>query len=789
MAGGHSQNNSLTELTVSVLTDPVAVAVEHAALLVGAPVSPAEIKRACTDVSATASHPLNKTATEDQTRQRMLVQVADRVRMRCGLARLSIHEALPLVSPTKPLLAYSPQFERWVSVEDFSGRHASVVVTGIDTHPRQVLRADLPALLGLPDVHTVYVWVVPEPAHQAADLSMHHEEEHGHGGHDHGPAEGLSEEDDYIRGHAYHASPAAAFRRLLGLLRMERKDIWVVIVFSIWVSILSLAIPITVETLVNTVAFGALVQPVVALAVLLAGCLTFAAILDGLQKWIVEIMTRRIFVRVVSDLAQRLPRVRISAFDTENGPEIMNRYFDIMTIQKSATGLMLEGVAIVLNTFIGLMILGFYHPWLLGFDVVLVACVATIVFGLGRGAVQTSINESVAKYNVAAWLEQLAKFPISFKTGGANEFAYLRTDALTQKFLMLREAHFAILFRQIISTLGLHVVASTALLGLGGALVITGELTLGQLVAANLIVTVVVGSFTKLDKHLAAFYDMQAGLNKVGHMLDLPVERQNGVRPVSTNIPATITARDVGYWYHSHHAVLHGINFELRSGERLGIVGPSGSGKSTLMDIAFGLRDPRAGMILFDDVDIRELHLESMRTQVSMVRGIEILHGSLAENVSLGRPHISPPLIREALLAVGLLNEVLRLPNGIHTQLNIDGNPLSQGQLRRLMLARAIVSQPRLLILDESLDLIDAERLGTVLDTIFDRTAPWSVLVVTHEQAIAERCDRVIALFHNSTVELPRDEKRDLRTWLIAVSADHERNGGNLLGNGNHGSH
>ncbi len=322
-------------------------------------------------------------------------------------------------------------------------------------------------------------------------------------------------------------TPLSPLARLVGLIRPEKRDLWVVLVFSMFVGVLALASPVAVEALVNTVAFGRYLQPIVVLAILLFTFLAFAAAMRALITYIVEVLQRRLFVRVVEDLAYRLPRVRYPEFDHAHGPELVNRFFDVVTVQKTASALLLDGVSIVLQTLIGMAVLAFYHPFLLGFDVVLLLLIGIAVFVLGRGAVSTAITESKAKYAVAAWLEELVRHTTAFKLHAGNQFALERADQLTVKWLDARRGHFRVVIRQIIFALSLQAMAATALLGLGGWLVIMGELTLGQLVAAELIVMVIVGSFAKLGKHMESFYDLLASVDKLGHLFDLATENHD----------------------------------------------------------------------------------------------------------------------------------------------------------------------------------------------------------------------------------------------------------------------
>jgi ABC-type bacteriocin/lantibiotic exporter with double-glycine peptidase domain len=299
--------------------------------------------------------------------------------------------------------------------------------------------------------------------------------------------------------------------------------------------------------------------------------------------------------------------------------------------------------------------------------------------------------------------------------------------------------------RQILFALGLQAAAATALLGLGGWLVIGGELTLGQLVAAELIVMMIVGSFAKLGKHMESFYDLLASVDKLGHLFDLRIESHDKLFHMREGDPAGVAVRNVSY-AHGKVSVLSNLQLELTPGEAVALVGPPGGGKSTLIDLLWGLRSPASGHIELDGIDIRELRPDSLREHLSVARAIEVFAGTIDENVHLNRPNVQANDVRNALEAVGLLDEVLKLPEGLNTELQTDGAPLSSSQAIRLMLARAIVGQPRLLLIDGTLDELPDDLLEPVLASLTGEQASWTLLVATGRRPVVEACDRVITL-------------------------------------------
>ncbi|QDU05495.1 Alpha-hemolysin translocation ATP-binding protein HlyB [Gimesia chilikensis] len=526
--------------------------------------------------------------------------------------------------------------------------------------------------------------------------------------------------------------------RVLTLMKPEASDIWTVTVFALITGLLALATPLAVESLVNTVAFGRLIQPVVILALMLLAFLSFSAALLGLKTYVVEIIQRRIFARVTADLSYRLPRVIPSSLEGQSGRELVNRFFDVITVQKASSALMLDGISLVLNTLIGMTVLAFYHPWLLGFDIVLLALILFVIFVLGRGAVNTSIKESKAKYTVAAWLEDLVGCPTAFRYRGAAEFALDQADHYTYEYLNARKKHFRIVMRQIVFSLGLQAAASTTLLGLGGWLVIAGQLTLGELVAAELIVTVIVGSFAKMGKHLQSYYDLLASVDKLGGLFDLPIERQDGLLQLSRNEPAEVSVNGVGFANFHGGTTDQQIDLYVKSGERLMLTGPSGSGKSRLLNLLFGLTPPAKGHVYINEVDPRDMRPDALRKYVTLVRNIEIFTGTLEENIHLDRSYVSTSDVREALEWVGLYEQILQLPQGLQTHLVDNGYPLTEIQARKLMLARAIVGRPRLLLIDGLLDALPDAEAETLTHMLSDPTRLWTLIMVTGRQSLME---------------------------------------------------
>ena len=543
------------------------------------------------------------------------------------------------------------------------------------------------------------------------------------------------------------AKGLAPFDRLMRLLKPETSDIGMVVVFAFVVSMLMLATPLAVETLVNTVAFGRFLQPIVVLAIILLTFLAFQGLIQALQTYVVEIIQRRMFARIAGDLAYRLPRLEVEGTDGKYTPELVNRFFDVVGVQKVSAQLLLDGIGLVLSTLIGMAVLGFYHPWLLGFDLFLIAAISFIIMVLGRGAVASAVKESKHKYYMADWLQDIARNPTTFHSEGGDVFALERADALVHDYLIARRKHFWIVLRQILFALALQAIASTVLLGLGGWLVVAGELTLGQLVAAELIVTVIVGSFAKFGKHMESYYDLLASVDKLGVLFDLPTERQDGMVAFHRDSAAEVELHAASYKFRgSNRAAVDSVSLMVDAGTCAAVLGPSGSGKSILMDLIAGTRPATSGHITIDGFDPRDLRPDALRDRVALARGGELFHASLDENVHMHRADVTSADVRDVLGSLGLLEKVIRFPEGCARQLTSTGAPLSESQARLVPLARAAVGRPGLLLVDGILDSLGSSQLEAVIEYLKDPKHLWTVIVATSREEVASQFDQTIEL-------------------------------------------
>ncbi len=554
------------------------------------------------------------------------------------------------------------------------------------------------------------------------------------------------------RGGSYKGRPGY---RLLALLDMEQREFWVVFIYSAGIGLLTLVGPVAIQVLVNIIAFESLLQPLVVLTLFLLVALGFATVLEAFRAYTVEVIQRRFLVRVATDFGVRLVRVKTDSFERFYGPELINRFFDVVTVQKSAAELLINGISLAMQTLVGMLLLAVYHPWLLAYDAVLLVVMAWVVFGAGRGAVSSAIQESEGKYSIAAWLEEIAGHVPVLKSASGVAYALGHLNALTKEYIARRKKHFRVVMRQIVSSLIVKTLSISLLLGLGGILVMRGQMTLGQLVAAEVVITMVVSAFAEFGKKLETYYDMLAALDKLGQVIDLPLERGGSRPPVLQDHPASVEMARLCLGPSGGEQGLDDVSLRIEPGERIAICGPRCAGKSTLARVLAGIRQPETGVLLVDGLDTKDLAPVAYREIAALAKGPDTFIDTVERNVSLDRPNVGIERVHEALDRMQLLRAVLSLPEGLQTMLK-NGGPLTRAQAERVVLARAIAGAPRLLILDSILDRIDERNVfKAVCDALFAPDVPWTLVCITNRPDVISRCDRSFVVRQGSLEEIP----------------------------------
>jgi ABC-type bacteriocin/lantibiotic exporter with double-glycine peptidase domain len=562
------------------------------------------------------------------------------------------------------------------------------------------------------------------------------------------PMEALVSDDSSLsKDDTVHLTPV---QRLGRLLRNERKDIGYIYFYAIVVGLISLILPLGVQAIFGLVASGTVFSSVYVLMGLVLLGLIGSGIMQIIQVTLVEVLQRRIFAKAAFEFTYRLPRIKTESLFDSHPPELMNRFFDVLTIQKSLPKFLIELTAALLQIIFGLLLLSFYHPFFIAFSFVVILVFIAIVRINGTRGLETSIKESKYKYRVVQWLEDIANTLYSFKLAGSTNLPIQKMDGLVNNYLDNRAKHFKILKGFYFYALGFKILVIGGLLVLGTYLLVNRQITLGQFVASEIVIVLLTAAVEKVFLNIDVVFDLLTAVDKLGHVTDLPLEKAEGFKLSPDQCPNGIELKvnNLSYEYpDSHKHALHNVNLHLKPGERVCVTGKNGSGKNTLFKILSGIVTSYEGSILYNGFSMRDLDIATLRSYVEMnFPRAEIFDGSILENLTMGRAGIKLTDVQNVLNKLGLSEEIAQLPNGLNSQMVSGGRQFAISFVTKLALGRCILTNPKLLLITDALQDLERNERLRIIELLIDPANPWTLLVLSNDTAFMGACDRVIVL-------------------------------------------
>lgn len=531
------------------------------------------------------------------------------------------------------------------------------------------------------------------------------------------------------------------------LLRLERRLLALVVSYSLAIGLFALIVPLTVQELTNTFAFA--IQPVtiVTLAGVMIAALLFVGAFRSLQYYAVEVLERRLFARVAIGMAQQIPQFQFLGFK----PRYANHFMETVFMQRALSVLLVDLINVVVGGAVGMTILVFYHPYFLLYNALLLAGFS-IVFLLSHGGLKATIEMSHAKYDTLHWMQEISYNLLHFKATDSQAILMQRTDELVGKYVQTRQTRFGILIRQYLGSVGWQAIAHGGLIATAAWLLSIGQLTLGQLVAAEVVVSGLLASFDEVVKRMGHIFYFMTGLRELDLVLSLPKDQGSSALSVPLPDPTVhgirLTCKDLTVHHAGVPAIFEQFNVEVTPGEKIGIYASTTAAKTALARVLAGLEMPTGGVIRYNGVDLRHIDMNAInRCRGFMIDSqLTLFEGTIEDNILLGRSYIPYSDVRWALRFAELEEDVDALPQGLKTHIRAPGKILAPTHMMRILLARAILGRPQILIFDGILHTLQPVLRETLLRRLCSKDEPWSVIFVSNDPNLTPHVDRRLIL-------------------------------------------
>jgi len=554
---------------------------------------------------------------------------------------------------------------------------------------------------------------------------------------------------------ATNVSLKAAFDKLFFILNLEKRDITNLYIFAVVSGLISLSLPLGIQAIINYLFAGEVSSSVFILiffilfGVLVSGFLTYLTML------ITERIRQKIFTRYSLQIAEMMPKIDLHYADKYYLPELANRFFDIPSLQRSLSKVLLELPGASLQILFGLLLLSIYHPIFIVFNgLVILVLVIYLKMTFNKGF-ETSMEESEIKYEIAHWMEDIAANIKTVKLGTTPDYVIKKTDTILLQFLKVRKAHFKILVEQFGGLVLFKMMTVAMLLLVGTFLFLNQKINLGQLVASEIIIVTLVNSVEKLFSQFEALYQLLTSFEKIHKLTELKVEKQGTLVIEGKNVAASLTLQDVSFNYVDFKkSGLTNLNVDIAAGERVCIIGAEGSGKSSMLKVLSGAYKLKSGKLLFNKIPYNNYDVSKLRQQFGvLLSDSEVFNATILENILLGIPISTESLLRECE-EIGLLPYIQRLPMGFETVIESGGAQLPRGARIKLLLLRAILHNPALFLAEDywgGLPLADQKK---ICNYMFSSNHHFTMVIATHDISFAQKCDKIILMDEGRIVEV-----------------------------------
>ena len=539
-----------------------------------------------------------------------------------------------------------------------------------------------------------------------------------------------------------------SLKRLYNLLELDKKDVSQIFFYAIFAGIVSLSLPLGIQAIVSFIQSGRISASWIVLVILVVIGVALVGILSLMQLRITENLQQKIFVRSSFEFATRLPKIEFKELHGYYPPELANRFFDTLTIQKGTSKLLVDFSAAILQIIFGVVLLSLYHPFFIIFGILLLMLLYIIFkFSYNKG-IETSLKESKNKYKTAGWIQEIARNNFSFRNEFNYDFALEKNNALIKDYLYSRENHFNVIKRQFSQLIIFKIIITASLLIIGGYLVLNQQMNIGQFVASEIIILLVINSVEKIILGLETFYDVLTAVEKIGQITDMELEEEVDIENKSCYTNITLETENMEFQFpESTFGILKNINVKINPGEKIIIDGENGSGKTTLIRVLSGLLHPTSGNFIINDDTFKKIDVKQYRSRIgSIIQGETPFEGTILENITFNDKNISSEDLKWALDGVQLTSFIKTLPKGLDTEIFPEAKELSSSNAQKILLARSIIHKPNILFYEEPTDKMDIKVANEIIDFITSEKNKWTVVVSSQNPHWLRKCEREITM-------------------------------------------
>jgi len=544
-------------------------------------------------------------------------------------------------------------------------------------------------------------------------------------------------------------------KRFYNLLELDKKDVYQIFFYAIFAGLISLSLPLGIQAIINFIQSGRVSASWIVLIILVVFGVALVGILSLMQLRITENLQQKIFVRSSFEFAARLPKIKSEQLYNTYPPELANRFFDTMTIQKGTSKLLIDFSAALLQIAFGLLLLSLYHPYFILFGILLFILLYFIFKFSYQSGLETSLKESKFKYKVASWLQEVARNNFSFKNDLNYDFALEKNNQIVSDYLNYREKHFDVIKRQFSQLIIFKIIITASLLSIGGFLVLSQQMNIGQFVAAEIIILLVINSVEKIIIGLETFYDVLTSIEKIGQVTDLELEEDTITKNDTCYTNIVLETENIKFKFpDSKKEVLNTISLKIEQGEKIVLEGENGSGKTTLIRLLSGLLQPTSGSFYINDDTFRKINLKQYRSQIGSIINSETpFEGTILENITFKDASIPFEDIKWAIDGVQLSSFIKSLPKGLDSRIFPEGKQLSSSNAQKILLARSIIHRPKILFYEDPTDSMDEKVANEIIDFITSDANKWTIVVSSKNPYWKTKCSRKI-IMQNGAIQL-----------------------------------